>query len=229
MMVIVMKFKNIEKNYQTKDEKIIALSCFSYEFNKGLFYAVMGPSGSGKSTLIKILGLMEDVTSGEYILDDINIFNVDDNAKAELRMNKIGFVFQDYKLDSYLTALENVMLPMLINNSIKKQEREKRALDLLNIVGMSDRKKHFPRELSGGEQQRVCIARALANTPDYILADEPTGNLDEDNEKIVLDLLKSLSDNGKCVICISHSNEILKYADKVLVLKKGKLVDSNEI
>ena len=224
-----MKVKNIEKIYQTKEEKIIALNCFSYEFKKGMFYGVMGPSGSGKSTLIKILGLMDDFSSGEYILDDINILNIDDNAKAELRNNKLGFIFQDYKLDSYLTALENVMLPMLINKSIsQKHDKKKRALDLLHIVGMSNRNKHFPKELSGGEQQRVCIARALANNPDYILADEPTGNLDEENEKIVLDLLKSLSRNGKCVICVSHSNEILKYADKVLILKNGKLVDSSE-
>ena len=223
-----MKVENIEKIYQTKEENIIALTNFSYEFKMGKFYAINGHSGSGKSTLIKILGLMEDATNGKYTLDGMDVSGLSDDDLAHLRMDKIGFVFQDYRVDANLKSYENVILPMLINNNIKKDEREKRADELLNLVGMLDRRKHFPRELSGGEQQRVCIARALANEPDYILADEPTGNLDEDNEKNVLEILKKLSNSGKCVIVVTHNKNVLDYADKVLTLKKGKLVENCE-
>ena len=184
----------------------------------------MGHSGSGKSTLIKILGLMDNLTSGKYLINEKYVNSLNDDQLSAIRMNNIGFVFQDYYLDKNLCAAENVILPMLINPSINKSERKIRACELLKTLGLNDRLMHFPKELSGGEQQRVCIARALANNPDYILADEPTGNLDEDNEIKILKILKKLSENGKCVIVVSHSNEIIKYADEVLNLKDGKLV-----
>ena len=221
--------ENLEKVYNTSSEKVVALSDFSYKFEKGKFYAIMGHSGSGKSTLIKILGLMDGLTSGRYVINDADVSSLNDNELAYLRMNNIGFVFQDYKLDENLKAYENVILPMLINDKVDKSKRKEIAYDLLKKVGLIDRANHFPKEISGGEQQRVCIARALANNPDYILCDEPTGNLDEDNEFKILDILKKLSENGKCVIVVSHSNEIVKYADEVLVLKNGKLVKNNEV
>lgn len=219
-----MKLENITKEYHTKSEKIIALKDFSYNFKKGNFYAIMGHSGSGKSTLISILGLMGKYTSGKYTINNEEVTNLSDKELSKLRMKYIGFIFQDYMLDPYLKAFENVILPMLINNSIKKEERKKIALKLLKEVGLEERVNHYPKEMSGGEQQRVCLARCLANSPEVILADEPTGNLDENNEKHIFTLLKELSKKGKCVIVVSHSNEIKKYADVVINLSKGQIV-----
>ena len=202
-----MKAEKIEKIYATSTEKVIAITDFSYTFKKSNFYAIMGHSGSGKSTLLRIIGLMDQMTSGSLEIDE-----------------KIGFVFQDYFLDKNLRAIENVILPMLINKKIKKDERIKRATELLKMVGLEDKINSYPKELSGGEQQRVCLARALANNPDYILCDEPTGNLDEENEKKILTMLKNLSNQRKCIIVVSHSNNIKKYADDIINLKGGKLV-----
>ena len=223
-----MIIESLEKIYNTSTEKVIALTNFSYKFEKGKFYAIMGTSGSGKSTLIKILGLMDVLTSGKYFINEKDVSSLNDTELSSIRMNNIGFIFQDYYLDKNLRAYENVMVPMLINKSIEKEKRKTRACELLKALGLGDRLKHFPKELSGGEQQRVCIARSLANNPDYILADEPTGNLDENNEVRIMQILKLLSKSGKCIIVVSHSNEILKYADEVLKLKGGKLVNNNE-
>lgn len=220
--------ENIERIYQTSSERVIALSEFTYNFEKGKFYAVMGHSGSGKTTLIKILGLMDNLTSGKYFINGKDVSSLNDVELSNIRMNNIGFVFQDYFLDKYLRAYENVMLPMLINKEILKEDRKRIAIELLTSVGLADRVNHFPRELSGGEQQRICLARALANNPDYILADEPTGNLDEDNETKILEMLKKLSQEGKCVIVVSHSNEVKKYADEIINLKGGKMVKNHE-
>ncbi len=220
--------EELEKVYNTEKEKVIALSNFSFTFDKGKFYAIMGHSGSGKSTLIKILGLMDKASSGKYQINGSNVNSLSDEEESRLRMENVGFIFQDYKLDANLRAIENVILPMLINKKIDKKERINLATNLLKSVGLENRINHFPKEMSGGEQQRVCIARALANNPDYILADEPTGNLDEENEIKVLNILKELSQKGKCVIVVSHSNEIVKYADQVLNLSQGKLVKNNE-
>ena len=221
--------ENIEKIYITPSEKIIALTAFSYSFEKGKFYAIMGHSGSGKSTLIRILGLMDNATSGKYSINGKDISLLNDKELSKMRMDNIGFVFQDYYLDEFLRAYENTMLPMLINRKIDKSKRKERALELLKSVGLESRVNHYPKELSGGEQQRVCITRALANDPDYILCDEPTGNLDEENEQKVLQILKELSLSGKCVIVVSHNNVVRDYADMVLFIKHGKLVTNNEI
>lgn len=220
----MLKLEKINKIYHTKSEKIIALNDFSYEFKSGNLYAIMGHSGSGKSTLISIMGLMNDFNEGTYTIDKESVSDMSENEKAIIRNKRIGFIFQDYYLDIHLKAYENVMLPMMVNKDIVKSERKKRALELLSLVGLADRVNHYPRELSGGEQQRVCLARALANNPDIILADEPTGNLDETNEKIIFEKLKDLS-KDKCVIVVTHSDALKKYADVVLNLKSGKLVD----
>lgn len=221
--------EELEKIYNTEKEKVIALSNFSYAFEKGKFYAIMGHSGSGKSTLIKILGLMDKASGGKYQINGSDVKFLSDEEESRLRMENIGFIFQDYKLDVNLRAYENVVLPMLINKKINKKERANLAINLLTSVGLGDRLNHFPKVMSGGEQQRVCIARALANNPDFILADEPTGNLDEENEIKILKILKELSQKGKCVIVVSHSNEIVKYADEVLNLRRGRLVKDNEV
>lgn len=220
----VIEVKNINKTYKKKDETIKALNNINLSFEKGKFYAIMGHSGSGKSTLIRILGLIDEFDSGEYLLNNNSVKKLNNLESSEIRMKEIGFVFQDFYLDEYMTAKENIILPMLINKSIEKQDREKIAEQLLEKMGLLDRKNHLPKELSGGEKQRVCIARALANNPSIILADEPTGDLDEKNESIIFEYLKELSKEGKCVIVVSHSNEVKKYADEVINLKEGKLV-----
>ncbi len=218
-----LEIKNLYKVYQTKTEKIIAVDNATYKFESGCFYAIMGHSGSGKSTLLNILGTLDKQTSGEYLINGENISNYDDVVLSAIRMRGIGFIFQNYSLDPNLKSFENVMLPMYINNAIKKENRKTRAIKLLEYVNMGDRINHYPKELSGGEQQRVAIARALANDPRVIIADEPTGNLDEKNEEIIFSILKKLSQMDKCVIVVSHNENILKYADKVLYMKNGKL------
>lgn len=223
-----MELKNISKVYHTKKEKVEALKDFSYKFDDGKLIAIMGHSGSGKSTLIKIMGLMEKSDGGNIIINDKVVNELSEKELADIRMKNIGFVFQDYYLDIDLKAIDNVILPMIINDNISKSDRKKNAKELLKFVGLGDRMNHYPRELSGGEQQRVAIARCLANDPSIILCDEPTGNLDEDNETIIFKMLKDLSKKGKCVVVVSHSNEIKKYADEVISLKGGKLVKNNE-
>lgn len=197
-----------------------ALDNVSYEFKPGKMYAIMGHSGSGKSTLISIIGLIETYTSGKITIDQKDISELKDDELSNLRMKHIGFVFQDFYLDEHLKAYENVMLPMLINKEIKKEERKEKACKLLIDLGLRDRINHFPKEMSGGEQQRVAIARSLANDPKIILADEPTGNLDEENEKLVFETLKDLSKKGKCVIVVTHSEEIKNMLIKYLQLIK---------
>lgn len=220
----VIELKGINKIYKKGNEEVRALEDIDLAFEKGKFYAIMGHSGSGKSTLISILGLMNKFDSGDYLLNEKSTKDLKELEASKLRMKEIGFVFQEFYLDEYMTALDNVILPMLINKEIDKQNREKVAKDLLKKFKLEGRESHLPHELSGGEKQRVCIARALANNPSIILADEPTGDLDEENEKMIFDYLKQLSTEGKCVIVVSHSNEVKNYADILIELKSGKLV-----
>lgn len=222
---MVMELKNINKTYKKNNETIEALNNINLSFEKGKLYAIMGHSGSGKSTLIRILGLVDNFDSGEYLLNGNNVKGLNDLELAKIRMKEIGFIFQDFYLDEYMDAKDNIILPMLINKDIEKNNREEIALGLLKKMNLLDRKSHLPKELSGGEKQRVCIARALANDPSIILADEPTGDLDEENERIIFEYLKKLSQDGKCVIVVSHSGEIKKYANEIINLKNGELVE----
>lgn len=223
---MVLEIKDLIKDYYHKEKKIEVLKGLSYDFEKEKFYGIMGHSGSGKTTLFNIIGTIDKEYNGNILVNSKNISNLNDEDMASLRNLEIGFVFQDFFLDEGLTALENVMVPMIINENIPKEDREVIAKKLLKEVGMEDREKHFPKELSGGEKQRVAIARALSNNPNILLCDEPTGNLDEETENKIFALLKNLSKSGKCVIVVSHSNEVKKYADVMLYLKDGKL---NEI
>ncbi len=223
---MVLEIKDLIKDYYHKEKKIEVLKSLSYNFEKGKFYGIMGHSGSGKTTLFNIIGTIDKEYNGNILVNSKNISSLNDEDMASLRNLEIGFVFQDFFLDEGLTALENVMVPMIINANIPKEEREVIAKKLLKEVGMEDREKHFPKELSGGEKQRVAIARALSNNPNILLCDEPTGNLDEETENKIFALLKNLSKSGKCVIVVSHSNEVKSYADVMLYLKDGKL---NEI
>ena len=220
-----MKLDNISKIFNAHSEEIKALDSVSYEFEKQKFYAIMGHSGSGKTTLINILGLITKPTQGKYYLNDIDVSTLNDEELSRLRMSSIGFIFQDFKLDEHMNALDNVILPMLINKKISPSERVSLAQELLKSVNLDNRLKHFPKELSGGEQQRVAIARALANNPEYIICDEPTGNLDEKNERMVFELLKELTSNGHTIIVVSHSEIVKEFADIILNLQAGKLSD----
>ncbi len=215
---------NITKEYNSKARLVIALDHLSYDFQMGKFYAIMGHSGSGKSTLISILGLIERPTSGSYKIDGQDMFSLNDLELSRFRNQKIGFIFQNFYLDEHLKAYENVMLPMLINHNYNKTQRKERAICLLKKMKLDSRLEHFPREMSGGEQQRVAIARALANNPDIILADEPTGNLDEKNEKIIFEELRKLANDDKLVIVVSHSSKVKDYADIVINLKDGGII-----
>lgn len=218
------ELKNISKIFNKKGENIIALNKFNKTFKPGKFYAIMGSSGSGKSTLLNIIGLLDKPTSGLLYIDEISTLKLNESEKNDIRFKKIGYVFQDFFLSDNLNVYENIMLPLLINKSLNKQEKNKIVCELIKMVGLQNRKNHFTKELSGGERQRVSIARSLVNNPSIILADEPTGNLDLQNEKIIFTLLKKLSNLGKCVIIVSHSSEIVKYADEIIYIKKGCLV-----
>lgn len=220
----VITLKNINKSYTINKKSIHVLSKLNAEFQYGKFYLIIGHSGSGKSTLINILGLMDSFDDGIYELLGKNIKYLTDKELSYLRMKNIGFIFQDFQLNDTLNAIENVMLPMTLNKTIQRKERRIISSDLLTKLGLKDRLEHFPREMSGGEQQRVAIARALANNPNIIVADEPTGNLDKKSEAEVFKILKELSENGKCVIVVSHSDEARKYADIIFKLEDGILV-----
>lgn len=218
-----MYLENVLKCYVSESgQQVKALNLVTYKFEVGKFYAIMGESGSGKSTLINILGLMDKATKGSVFLDGADTRKCSDDELCKLRNEKIGFVFQNFYLNNKLTALENVLLPMYINGNVDLNK----AKDLLKTFNVLDRESHYPYELSGGEQQRVSLARALVNNPKYILADEPTGNLDSKNEDEVFNYLKDIS-KDKCVIVVSHNEKIKNYADKVVYLEKGVLKDEN--
>lgn len=222
-MDYIITIEDITKTYKTKKRDVEVLKNIDLTFSLGKFYAIMGPSGSGKSTLFNILGLVDTPSSGTYKINGIDTTKLTDKSSSIIRMNNIGFVFQDFNLDPYLNALENVMMPLYLNKKIKKEDREKISKDILTKLNLENRLEHFPNELSGGEAQRVAIARALVNNPNIILADEPTGNLDEKLETEIFKILKSLTKENKCVIVVSHSSKIKEYADVVYTLKDGKI------
>ncbi len=226
--MIVAEIKEGYKEYIKAKEKIIILENINVKFETGKMYAITGNSGEGKTTLLNIIGTVDNLTNGKALINNKEIIELTENEKAILRMSQIGFVFQNFYLNKNMTVEENIMQPLFINEKYDKNNMKRRTQELIKQLGLNSREKHFPYELSGGEQQRVAIARAIANDPKIILADEPTGNLDSNNERKVLEILKKLSQNGKCVIVVSHSNEVKKYADVVLNLEKGKL-EINEI
>ena len=215
------ELKNVSKIY---NNKVTAMDNVSLKLSEGEFIAVMGQSGSGKSTLLQIAGLLDSCTSGEVIINGENVSKLDKNKLADVRMKSLGFVFQAFHLNSHLKVYENIMVPMLINSEFKnKAEMKQRAEELVATVGLSHRIDHYPSELSGGEQQRVAIARALANNPDFILADEPTGNLDNKNELMIFEELKKLAESGKGVLVVSHNDAVMDFADRICIMKDGVL------
>ncbi len=215
------QLKNISKIY---NNQVKALDDVSLTVNQGEFIVVMGQSGSGKSTLLQIAGLLDVCSSGNVIINGEDVSNLDKNKLADVRMKSLGFVFQAFHLNSHLKVYENIMVPMLINSEFKnKEEMESKAKTLIEKVGLTHRMNHYPTQLSGGEQQRVAIARALANDPDFILADEPTGNLDSKNEIMIFEELKKLSKSGKGVLVVSHNDAVKDFADKIYIMKDGIL------
>ncbi|MEM2018091.1 MAG: ABC transporter ATP-binding protein [Candidatus Pacearchaeota archaeon] len=219
----IVKLDKVCKTYELGKVKVPAVREVSLEIEEGDFIAIMGPSGSGKSTLMNLIGALDVPTAGKIFFKDKNIASISESALAKLRGKKIGFIFQQFNLIPTLTAKENVMLPMIFQG-IPAEEREKKAENLLEKVGLSKRANHKPKELSGGEQQRVAIARALANDPEIILADEPTGNLDSKTGKEILEILKKLNKEGKTIIIVTHDSNIAKSAKKIIYIKDGKVV-----
>jgi putative ABC transport system ATP-binding protein len=196
-----------------------ALDNVSLSVEEGDWIAIMGPSGSGKTTLMNIIGCMDKASLGNVFLDNIDITKASSSDLTTIRREKIGLVFQQFHLVNYLTALENIMLAQYYHSMTD----EKEALDALERVGLKQRSKHLPKQLSGGEQQRVCIARALINYPKLILADEPTGNLDEANENIILDFFEKLHNEGSTIIVVTHDPEVANKAQKTIILEHGKI------
>ena len=219
----IIELKKVEKYYEMGDAIVKALDCIDIEIDKGDFVAIMGPSGSGKSTSMNLIGSLDYSTKGNILLDGEDIQNLDESELAQLRGQKIGFIFQQFNLIPNLTTKENVMLPMLFQN-MEKEDRKERAEEVLMAVDLGDRMEHYPNQLSGGQQQRVAIARALANNPDIILADEPTGNLDTKTGDKVMDFLTDLNKKGKTIIMVTHDPELAeKYANTIYSVRDGKV------
>ena len=220
---MIITVDNVNKTYKNGSLELQVLKNISFKVDKGEFLAIMGSSGSGKSTMMNILGCLDNQYEGKYILDGIDISKSTENELSEIRNKKIGFIFQSFNLLPRLTALENVELP-LVYSSLPKEERHKRANELLEMVGLKDRTHHRPNELSGGQRQRVAIARALVNDPSIILADEPTGNLDSKSEGEIIEILQKLNKMGKTIVIVTHEPSIGEIAERKIVFKDGEII-----
>ena len=222
----MIKCENITKIYQTGENELKVLKDVSFEIKKGEFVAIIGPSGSGKSTLMHILGALDRPTSGSYFLNGQDMLSLSDNELAEIRSQKIGFVFQSFNLLSRASVLRNVMVPLIYDSKTPKSEREKKAGKALEAVGLEkNRWHHLSNQLSGGQMQRVAIARALINEPDLILADEPTGNLDSKTGDVVLNTFKELNkEKGHTIILITHERYVADHADRIIEIRDGKII-----
>jgi putative ABC transport system ATP-binding protein len=222
----ILELKNISKSYCSNDNLFYALKDVSLKINQGEFISITGPSGSGKSTLMHIIGLLDNPTSGQILLNGQDISNLKEHQLAQIRNVTLGFVFQQFNLLARTSSLENTMLPLLYSD-IPKFERESIALEMLNKVELGDKIKNTPAQLSGGQQQRVAIARALVNNPKIILADEPTGNLDSKSGKEVIDLFHYLNKKeGRTIILVTHDIELARQADRTIIIKDGKITTS---
>ena len=222
-MSALIEFREVCRYYQMGDNVVTAADHVTFSIEKGEFVAIVGHSGSGKSTCMNIIGCLDVPTAGEYLLNGRNVGELDKNELAEIRNEMLGFIFQQYNLLPKLNLLENVEVPLMYAG-VSKRERKKRAKEALESVGLGDKLKNLPSQLSGGQQQRVSIARALVGKPSVILADEPTGALDSNTGREVLELLKSLNNEGHTVVLITHDNEIASKANRMIRLKDGRVV-----
>lgn len=220
---IIIEIKSLRKDYQVGEVKVHALRGVDLKIHEGEFVAIMGMSGSGKSTMLNILGCLDKPTSGDYMLDGVNVNSMNKDELAKLRNNKLGFVFQSYNLLARTTALENVELPLFYNSRVKARERKELALRALEAVGLTDRMHHMPNQLSGGQQQRVAIARSLVNDPVLILADEPTGNLDTRTSFEIMELFQDLNDKGRTIVFVTHETDIARFATRNVTFRDGKI------
>lgn len=223
---VVLETKGLKKNYYIGRKIVVpALRGINLKIYEGEFVAILGPSGSGKTTLLNMLGLLDRPTGGKIYIDGVDVSNLSDSQLSEIRLRKIGFVFQYYNLVPILTALENVELPMTLAG-VPKKERIRRAKDLLKAVGLEKFMDHKPNELSGGQQQRVAMARALANNPSIVLADEPTGNLDTQTSKEIIALMKRINiKNGTTFVIVTHDVEVAQEAGRILQIRDGLLYE----
>ena len=224
----MIKIESLSKSFRTDEVETLALRGVSLSVDKGEFVAVMGPSGCGKSTLLNILGLLDNATSGTYLLDGTDVTMMKEKSRTAIRKGKIGFVFQNFNLIDELTVEENVELPLRYL-SIGASERKARVKEALDRMGISHRAKHFPQQLSGGQQQRAAIARAVVAKPAMILADEPTGNLDSKNGKEVMELLTELNREGTTIVMVTHSQRDASYTHRVINLFDGKVVERAQL
>ena len=217
--------QNLTRLYGTGDAAVPAISDINLSVDLGEFVAVMGESGAGKSTLLSIMGAMNEPTFGSYSVDDIDVYNLSQEKRADFRREFLGFVFQSFHLMPYLTVLENVLLP-LTAQKISRQEKRDLAREALEKVGLADKAARLPSQISGGEKERVAIARAIANRPPVILADEPTGNLDTHTSREIMELLQKLNQAGTTIVMVTHSHACSRYADRLLTVSDGKLSEA---
>lgn len=218
---------NLSKIYTTGDVETKALDRVSFDVKEGEFVAIMGPSGSGKSTLMHMIGALDTPTSGEYILDGENVSTLSDDQLADIRNRKIGFIFQAFNLLPRRTTLQNVMLPM-VYAGVLRTEREIRAKKYLEMVGLGDRLSHTSNQLSGGQMQRVAIARSLVNNPSILLADEPTGNIASQQADEIMSIFQDLNDQGHTIVMITHEPDIAEHAKRIIIIKDGKIIDDSQ-
>ncbi len=224
----MIRLENVEKTYKSGKIEFKALQNINLNIEKGEFVAIIGPSGSGKSTIMNILGCLDKVTVGNYVLDNVDVSKMNESELARIRNKKIGFVFQAYNLLETLTALENVELS-LIYGGVPHYERIKMAKEALKKVGLSDREQHLPNELSGGQKQRVAIARAIVNNPSILMADEPTGNLDSKSEAEILKIFKELNKNGATIVMVTHEPNIAEHCKRIVTCKDGEITHDEVI
>jgi putative ABC transport system ATP-binding protein len=226
----VIKLADIHKVYHTGEVDVHAVRGISLEVFPGEFVALMGASGSGKSTLMNMIGCLDRPSGGNYLLDGVDISTLDRDALAEVRNEKIGFVFQGFNLLSRTSALENTEMPMLYNrHRIQSHEQRERALHALDLVGLGDRADHHPNQLSGGQQQRVAIARALVNRPTLLLADEPTGNLDTQTSIEIMGVFQKLNDQGITIVMVTHELDVARFTRRMVILRDGKIVTDEPV
>lgn len=229
-MSAVIKLDGIHKIYQTGDVGVHAVRGVSVEIHRGEFVAIMGASGSGKSTLMNVIGCLDRPTQGQYLLDGTDTSELDRDALADIRNQKIGFIFQGFNLLSRTTALENVELPMLyLHRHLTSREQHERALRALELVNLADRADHHPNQLSGGQQQRVAIARALVNQPALLLADEPTGNLDSQTSIEIMGVFQKLNDQGITIVMVTHELDIARFTKRNVIMRDGRIVSDTAV
>ncbi len=227
---LVIKLDGIHKTYHTGEVDVKAVRGVSLEIARGEFVAIMGASGSGKSTMMNIVGCLDRPTQGRYFLDGVDVSGLDRDALADIRNQKIGFVFQGFNLLSRTSAIENVELPMLYNRrGLSSREQRERANHALDAVGLAQRADHHPNQLSGGQQQRVAIARALSNQPSLLLADEPTGNLDSQTSIEIMGVFQKLNEQGITIVMVTHELDIARYTRRTVVMRDGKVVSDKPV